>query len=115
MQRFGQKPQRLCGAAALQVEKTEQLQRVEIVGPVIQNCHTQSFGLLQMALLKRTVSVAIKARQVGRSRGGIVPMSRQVAFPRGMAGLKTAFESGVAPKATMFGVIQIDTRVFHPS
>jgi hypothetical protein len=69
--------QRLHVAASLQVEKTKHLQRVEIVRPVIQNPPAQPFGLVETAFLKRIESLALQARQVWRSRGGILAMSRQ--------------------------------------
>ena len=40
------------------------MQRIEIVGPVFQNPGTQSFGLVEIAVLKRMVGLPLQARQV---------------------------------------------------
>ena len=67
MQRFHQ-------AASLQVEQPKQLQRVEIVRPVLQNPGAQPLGLVETACLKRMESLALQARQVRHLRGGMFPI-----------------------------------------
>src|SRR5712671_1869297 len=48
-ERLRQEAQRLDQATAMQVEKAEQMERIEIVAPVFQNRGTQPFGLVEMA------------------------------------------------------------------
>ena len=107
LQRLRQEAQCLRHAAALQVEKAKQMQRVEIVAPVLQNPGTQPFGLVELTFSKRAVGLPLQARQVRRPRGGIFPMSRQLASLGG-AGERIAHESIVAREASMFGIIRLN-------
>jgi hypothetical protein len=49
---------------ALEVEHSKQMQCIEIFGPVFQNPGAQPFGLVELALLKATISLPLQARQV---------------------------------------------------
>ena len=79
LERLRQEAQRIDKATALQAENAEQLECIEIVGPVFQNSGTQPLSLVEMALLKRIIGLPLHARQV-RHRG-IFPLRRQRASP----------------------------------
>ncbi len=49
---------------ALEVEHSEQVQRIEVIGPVFQNPGAQPFRPAELALLKRAISLPLQARQV---------------------------------------------------
>jgi hypothetical protein len=49
---------------ALEVEHSEQVQRIEIIGPVRQNPGAQSFRPVEFALSEAVISLPLQARQV---------------------------------------------------
>ncbi len=60
-QRLRQKAKRLGQAMTLEIEHAQQMQRVEIVRPVFKNTRAQFRGAIEVALLKRAVSLPLQA------------------------------------------------------
>ena len=58
---------------ALEVEHSEQMQRVEVIGPVRQDSGAQLFRPLEFALLKGMMSLPLQARQVRHPLGPSFP------------------------------------------
>src|SRR3984957_10564957 len=109
---FGQKADRLDVPATLQVDESEQMQRAEIVAAIVEDRGTQPFGLVEMALLARAEGLPLQTRQVRHSRRSAFPLSRQTGssdceFRELSPRLAAAFESFVAEKAIIFGLIRL--------
>jgi hypothetical protein len=69
LKRLREKAERLDHVTALEVEHSKQMQRIEVFGPVFQNPGAQPFGPVEIALLERTESLTLQARQVRHPPG----------------------------------------------
>ena len=77
LERLRQEAERLDQTMTPEVKHSEQMQRIEIIGPVRQDPGTQLFRPVELALLKGIVSLPLQARQVRHSSRVLFPIRRQ--------------------------------------
>ena len=78
LERPRKEAERVDQAMALEVEHSEQMQRVKVIGPVRQDSGAQLFRPLKFALLKGMMSLPLQARQVRHPSRHLFPVRRQL-------------------------------------
>ena len=107
LQRRRQEMQRFHHALALEIEHAEQMQRIEIVRPMLENAGAELLRPVQVAVLKRGIRLPLQARQVRHPAGAIFPLCRQLAVFPGKRQTQRSFESVTlestfTPKVSIF-------------